>query len=328
MSDWVLGQTSSKHETSGRGPGTISSGVGDHGGVSYGSYQFSTNKGVVQEFLQYKPAIAAEFKGLMPGTEGFNDKWRSLAKADPEGFHGAQHEFIQHKFYDVQMRRLQDSGIDLSQRGPAVQDMLWSTSVQYRGLTKGIVTGALAGKELAALSDADIVSAVQDYKRDHNSSLFASSPSYWPGLLKRAANEKQDLLELARSYGGDKPPTQKVSLSPEQERTLQQFKDQAGPRLAAQGLSAEQIDTVGQAALRHLQEHPGTVEPRDFLVSKDGSTVAVRHDSGQVSEFNVAEALRGTAGRAEHHPNPAGIRDEVLLAATSSPDAAAPAMSR
>lgn len=328
MSDWVLGQTSSKHETSGRGSGTISSGVGDHGGVSYGSYQFSTNKGVVQEFLQYRPAIGAEFKGLVPGTERFNDLWRLLAVADPRGFHDAQHDFIQHKFYDVQMKRLQDSGVDLSQRGPAVQDMLWSTSVQYRGLTKGIVTGALAGKDLTGLSDADIVSAVQDYKRDHNSSLFASSPTYWPGLLKRAANEKQDLLDLARSYGGDKAPAQKASLSPEQERTLQQFKDQAGTRLAAQGLNAEQIDTVGLAALWHVQDHPGKVEAREFLVSKDGSTVAVRHDSGQVSAFNVAEALRGSAGRAEQNLNPAGAKDEVLTAAQSGPDISAPALSR
>lgn len=41
------------------------------------------------------------------------------------------------------MQGLQDVGIDLSQRGAAVQDMLWFTSVQFRGLTRGIVQGAL-----------------------------------------------------------------------------------------------------------------------------------------------------------------------------------------
>lgn len=328
MPNWTLGQTSARYETSGRGSGTVSTGVGDNGGVSYGSYQLSTNMRTINEFLQYNPEYGEKFKGLKPGTEAFNDKWRALAKADPTGFHNAQHDFIKHSHYDVQVERLKEAGIDLSQRGAAVQDMLWSTSVQFRGLTKGIVTGALEGKDLSKLSDADIVSAVQDYKRDHNNQLFSKSKALWPGLLERAANEKQDLLDLARSYGGDKAPTRNVSLSPEQERTLQQFKDQAGPRLAALGLSAEQIDTVGQAALRHVQDHPGKVEPRDFLVSKDGSTVAVRHDSGQVSEFNVAEALRGAAGRPEHHPNPAGARDEVLHTAPSSPDAATPAMSR
>src|SRR5579859_1006251 len=33
----ALGKLSEKYETGGRGPGTISGGVGDYGGVSYGS---------------------------------------------------------------------------------------------------------------------------------------------------------------------------------------------------------------------------------------------------------------------------------------------------
>jgi hypothetical protein len=190
MPGWTLGQTSSRYETSGRGPGTVSTGAGDHGGVSLGSYQLSTNEGSVQEFLRLNPAIGARLAGLRPGTEAFSQRWRELAAADPQGFHGAQHDFIQHKFHDVQMQRLQAVGIDLSQRGAAVQDMLWSTSVQFRGLTRGIVQGALDGKDLASMSDVDIVSAVQDYKRDHNSTLFARSRALWPGLLARAASEK------------------------------------------------------------------------------------------------------------------------------------------
>ena len=38
----MLGSLSSKYETGGRGPGTVSSGVGDAGGVSYGSYQMTS----------------------------------------------------------------------------------------------------------------------------------------------------------------------------------------------------------------------------------------------------------------------------------------------
>lgn len=202
MPGWTLGQTSSRYETSGRGPGTVSTGAGDHGGVSYGSYQLSTNEGTVQEFLRHNPTIGARLAGLRPGTEAFSRRWRELAAADPQGFHGAQHDFIQHKFYDVQMQRLQDVGIDLSLRGAAVQDMLWSTSVQFRGLTRGIVQGALDGKDLASMSDVDIVSAVQVYKRD--------------------------LIELARSYGGDQAPgVPRAELSPAQKETLQQFKAQA-----------------------------------------------------------------------------------------------------
>src|ERR1044072_9394224 len=42
-----LGSLSSKYETSGRGPGTVSTGSGDPGGVSYGSYQIATQTGTV-----------------------------------------------------------------------------------------------------------------------------------------------------------------------------------------------------------------------------------------------------------------------------------------
>lgn len=205
-SGWTLGQTSARYETGGRGPGTVSTGQGDHGGVSYGSYQLSTNEGAVQAFLRFNPAVGARFASLQPGTEAFSRQWAAQAEADPQGFHVAQHAFIQNTYYDRQMRRLQAVGIDLSDRGPAVQDMLWSTAVQFQNRTRSIVNGALQGQELNTLSDVDIVSKVQDYKRDNNNRLFASSPKLWPGLLARAANEKNDLVELARENGGDLAP--------------------------------------------------------------------------------------------------------------------------
>ena len=45
MEKWQRGQTSAHYETGGRGPGHVSTGQGDHGGVSYGSYQYATNVG-------------------------------------------------------------------------------------------------------------------------------------------------------------------------------------------------------------------------------------------------------------------------------------------
>lgn len=44
--DWELGKTSEHYESGGRGPGVVSSGKGDHGGVSYGKYQFSSKMGL------------------------------------------------------------------------------------------------------------------------------------------------------------------------------------------------------------------------------------------------------------------------------------------
>lgn len=78
---WQLGQTSAKHESSGRGPATISTGKGDHGGVSYGTYQLSSKVGTVQKYLSWSH-YKNEFSGLMPATPVFDAKWRELAVTD------------------------------------------------------------------------------------------------------------------------------------------------------------------------------------------------------------------------------------------------------
>jgi hypothetical protein len=200
VTKWRLGQTSEQYESSGRGAGLISTGKGDHGGVSYGAYQLSTKQGTLKEYLD-QSRYKAEFEGLEPKTPAFDAKWKGLARNDP-GFAKDQHDFIGRSHYEAQMARLRESGIDLSGRGRAVQDLVWSTSVQFRNLTPHIVEGGLIekfgkGYELSCLSDRDIVEAAQDYKIAHNSALFKSSPSWQPGLLRRAQAEKASLVSLA-----------------------------------------------------------------------------------------------------------------------------------
>lgn len=113
MDSWHIGQTSAHRESGGRGPGTVSTGVGDHGGISYGTYQFSTNTGGASEYVAAS-AYRGRFAGLQPGTQEFGAKWQEVAAADPAGFAKDQHDFIQTLYYDKQMQRLQDVGIDLS----------------------------------------------------------------------------------------------------------------------------------------------------------------------------------------------------------------------
>lgn len=78
MDGWHRGQTSASYETSNRGPGWISSGRGDHGGVSYGTYQFASAVGGVDEYLAGS-RYGAQFRGLTPATQAFNDRWKEVA---------------------------------------------------------------------------------------------------------------------------------------------------------------------------------------------------------------------------------------------------------
>lgn len=202
LSQWRLGLTSSRYESGGRGPATISTGRGDAGGVSYGEYQLSSKAGTLQAYLA-QSRYGARFVGLKPATRAFDALWLRLARAEP-GFAQEQHDFIGRTHYDAQVQRLRDAGIDLSNAGRAVQDLLWSTAVQYGALTLSILTKALrtafgATVDATALTDAQIVTAIQDYKLAHVDTLFARSKPLWPGLRRRIVDEKRDLLRLAEA---------------------------------------------------------------------------------------------------------------------------------
>lgn len=199
LAAWHLGQTSERYESSNLGAGTISTGRGDLGGVSYGAYQLSSRAGTLGEYLA-QSRFGSRFEGLTPATPAFDAQWRELARTEAT-FGQDQHDFIGKTHYEQEVARLQAAGIDLTGRGKAVQDMLWSTAVQMRGLTRTVVSGALREAhgqdfDLAQITDRQIIEAVQDYKIDHNETLFRRSPGLWPGLLNRARNEKEDLLEL------------------------------------------------------------------------------------------------------------------------------------
>jgi len=196
---WRLGQTSEKFEVRGRGAGTIAHTDGDHGGASYGLSQFSVNTGSLQEYLRHS-TYGDQFKGLTPDTPAFDAKWKEVAKQFPD-FGEDQRSYTRAKYYDVQSAQLKARGLDLNVRGPAVQDAIWSTAVQFGGKTRLIERSLQEsyGKptELHKLSDSDIVAAVQDYKFKHNHELFKSSRKHWSSLENRAIDEKADLLKIA-----------------------------------------------------------------------------------------------------------------------------------
>ena len=197
MSHWHLGQTSSKYETGNRGISTISTGRGDHGGVSYGAYQLSSKMGTLQKFLRHSK-YEEYFSGLHPATQAFNSKWRDLALHDP-AFRQAEHAFIEQNHYKPELHQLKKHGIPIDTRGKAVHDMLWSTSVQYGCKASDIFEAALKGHDIRHTSDAQWIEAVQDYKLKHVHQHFRNSPELWHSLEKRIQHEKSDLLKLAHA---------------------------------------------------------------------------------------------------------------------------------
>ncbi|MDQ8049487.1 peptidoglycan-binding domain-containing protein [Luteibacter sp.] len=199
---WKLGDTSALFESQGSA-GTVSLGVGDHGGASYGIYQLSSKAGTAQEFVN-QSSYASDFHGLQPGSEAFNNAWKKVAE-DHADFGAEQQQFIKRTHVDPVTSSLAARGIDISARGPAVQDMVWSMSVQYRANTpsrieRGINEAYGAGADLSTLSDADIVRAVQQSKLVHVNQDFASSaPTVRQGVETRIRAEESALVRLAET---------------------------------------------------------------------------------------------------------------------------------
>lgn len=191
---WVLGKTSERYESGGRGPGVVSTGKGDYGGASYGCYQLSSNLGVVQLYIQsskYKDL----FEGLLPATPQFNSAWKNVAANDPEGFREEQHRFIKETHYDIQIERLKSKGLLIEHNRAAVHDLVWSTAVQF-GAKTNLIINALSNSDLQNISDKELIITVQNYKKDNTETLFKSSPTLWKDLKDRADSEKKVLLEL------------------------------------------------------------------------------------------------------------------------------------
>jgi LysM repeat protein len=203
-----LGSVSERYESGGRGPGTVSTGAGDPGGVSYGVYQLSSNAGTLQAFLRNEGSQWAGELGGGIGGDGFNARWRDIAARDPQGFRDAQHAFIERTHYDPAVTRVREAtGLDLSTRHAAVREATWSSSVQH-GRAPQLLEAAIRR------TDREVGRDSPNYDRALVSNIYAERTTYLQGLAasgrytraeanqlisvtqNRYPNERRDVLAL------------------------------------------------------------------------------------------------------------------------------------
>jgi hypothetical protein len=208
---FTLGGLSTKFETGGRGSTTISGGVGDPGGVSYGTYQMASKPdgGAVARFVSQPDfPFRNDFAGLIPGSAEFSAKWRDIAGRFPENFKAAEHEFIKRGFFDPLCGKIQsDDGVDIMHCSHALQDVIWSTAVQH-GPDANIAHLAFAQMRAAGTfgpaspqfdRNAIIAIYAERGRKDANGVLVHfshSSPAVQNGVAQRFVQERADALKI------------------------------------------------------------------------------------------------------------------------------------
>lgn len=197
-----VGRVSAYFE-SGEGYDRVSSGAGDAGGASYGAFQFASKTGSVDTFLN-ETGYRKEFGNLQAGTAAFGERWKEMAK--DSNFNATQLAYIRsHYAQPFTAAASKEFGVDFSARGKAVQEMLLSTGVQY-GAGGTYALAGLKGKDVKSMSDAEIITAVQDGKLANvNTNFRDSSADVKRGVANRIVREKAMLLDMAN--GGTGPET-------------------------------------------------------------------------------------------------------------------------
>lgn len=204
--DNPLGTLSEKYESGGRGPATVSTGEGDPGGVSYGTYQLASKIGRADQFV--KKHYPEEFKGLKGGSDEFTKRWKELAAKDAEGLRKNEHQFIKETHYDPQVGKLtKEIKLDVTTRSAAFRDVVWSTAVQHGPNTDVIVVAVKRlrseDKKLDDVTDEALIKAVYAERgrktEDGKLARFKGvSDKLIPALTKRFESEQKDALEMLK----------------------------------------------------------------------------------------------------------------------------------
>jgi hypothetical protein len=210
-----LGAVSAKYESGKGGAGTISSGVGDAGGKSYGTFQLASKTGTAQKFIDQSP-YAKEFAGLNPGTSAFDAKWKEISGKDSAGFEQSQKDFIAKTHFEPAKAAADKLGFKTSDRG--VSEAIYSASVQHGGVNKILEKTAKENPNFETMTSQQQIEA-----------LYKSRGEYADQFVNKAAGsgryEREKIDALA--YAG-----QPTGVGGEAGRQPQPSPDQASTRYA------------------------------------------------------------------------------------------------
>ncbi len=223
----------SRRFESGGDPGAV--GRDRNGGYSYGTYQIATNTGTMNNFMNWlrtrNPSAAEELEragGVAAATSGsqqFIDTWRRLSQT--QEFVQNQREFIQDTHYRPAVSNiLADTGINISSRSRALQEVVNSTAIQHGPAgARRIVSRAIAEAGGSSASDADIINRIYDIRSNVTQEFRSSTPREQEAVRNRFVQERAAALRMLQespSTAQNTPQHRPVNVAPSVTSTTQQ----------------------------------------------------------------------------------------------------------
>lgn len=214
-----------KYESNGD-PACVANNPGDLGGISYGLYQFASNVGSVDQFVdwlcEYKdPALANYGKVLAryeTNSKSFIDQWIELGTIDPGHFGELQDEYIIEKYFNIAAKKLAAKYFDVNKHSNAIKAVILSRAVQ-NGPSGCAKLFSIAGEKLGYSNlsyvddkffDDKIITVIYDYLITECDLASPGSDGIWrspddfchgskyiiDALRSRFVREKEDALNL------------------------------------------------------------------------------------------------------------------------------------
>ena len=206
-----LGSLSARYESRGN-PASI--GWDYTGGFSYGTYQFASNKGVMNEFQQWLatayPTINAPLKAAggasaaKAGTAAYKAAWVQVMATEAGA--KSQHEYaIVAYFTPAAKLVLRSTTLDISQRSLTLQNVLWSRAIHLgtggcnRVFKRALAILGFPPNEVTNTqpTDAALIRAIYSENRSQNGLRYfkSSSSAIRASVVNRFHNEQADAIK-------------------------------------------------------------------------------------------------------------------------------------
>jgi len=199
-----LGAMAARFESGAAGSSAV--GWDSTGGTSYGKYQIASKTGTMAKFMEHlkatNPEAYARLSAAGPADAGkdgkFAQEWKKLAG---EGkLAGSEHEFIKKTHYDVGAAGLQNKSLqDMLGKSKALQEVMWSTSVQHGG---GGASGIFNKVFKEGMTEADLIKAIY---AERGTRFGSSTAQVRSSVQNRFAQEQQLALGMVGEPGTATP---------------------------------------------------------------------------------------------------------------------------